>query len=124
MACFIVPAAEAVVTSVATRIIKSNESQDNTRIQFSTKLGWLNKLLWGGSSLLAFEHLWHGEITPTVPFLTAISDGNVSEVINEMSSTGVAMSALITLIWVGMLAVSSVFESKDKLLLSKKEVKK
>ena len=124
MACFIVPAAEAVVTSVATRIIKSNESQDNTRIQFSTKLGWLNKLLWGGSSLLAFEHLWHGEITPTFPFLTAISDGNVSEVINEMSSTGVAMSALITLIWVGMLAVSSVFESKDKLLLSRKEVKK
>ena len=73
MACFLVPAAEAVITTVAAKVIKSREKdeaveisfadgivQDAGRIKFSSKLGWLNKLLWGGSALLAFEHVWHG----------------------------------------------------------------
>jgi len=34
-------------------------------------LGWLTNMLWGGSLLLAFEHVWHGEETPWFPFLTA-----------------------------------------------------
>ena len=57
MACFIVPAAEAVVTTVAAKIIKKNEekkgvSQDAPK--FSEKLGLLNNMLWGGSALLAY----------------------------------------------------------------------
>lgn len=78
MACFLIPAAEAVITTVATKVIKSKEKEetmkvsfsdgtiaDATKIKFSTKLGWLNKLLWGGSALLAFEHVWHGEVVPS-----------------------------------------------------------
>lgn len=61
MGCFIVPAAEAVITTVATKMVKSNEKEESvkvsfadgtleeaTKIKFSTKLGWLNKMLWGG----------------------------------------------------------------------------
>ena len=94
MACFLVPAAEAVITTVAAKVIKSREKdeavelsladgivQDAGRIKFSSKLGWLNKLLWGGSALLAFEHVWHGEVVPFFPFLTAVENGEAAEML-------------------------------------------
>ena len=120
MACFLVPAAEAVVTTVAEKVLKSkevtvNETSEDTavsKIHFSTKLGWLNKLLWGGSALLAFEHVWHGEVIPTFPFLTAIETGEVSEMLGEMGTTGVTMALLVTGIWAGMVALSSVIEKR------------
>ena len=76
MACFIVPATEAIVTTVAAKCIRHHEKQSGSKaaLPFSEKLGWLNKMLWGGSALLAFEHLWHGEISPFYPFLTAAAD--------------------------------------------------
>lgn len=125
MACLLVPAAEAVITTVITKVIKSKEKeeevqislpdgsvQEATRIRFSTKLGWLNKMLWGGSALLAFEHLWHGEIVPFFPFLTAVENGETAEMLAEMGSTGVTMAVLVTVVWGGMLAVSSIMEKK------------
>lgn len=63
MACFIAPVAEAVVVTAATKIVKKKEKK-NSGIPFSRKLKWLTNMLWGGSALLAFEHLWHGEIVP------------------------------------------------------------
>lgn len=125
MACLLVPAAEAVITTVITKVIKSKEKeeavqislpdgsvQEATRIRFSTKLGWLNKMLWGGSVLLAFEHLWHGEIVPFFPFLTAVENGETAEMLAEMGSAGVTMAVLVTVVWGGMLAVSSIMEKK------------
>ena len=125
MACFLVPAAEAVVTTVAAKVIKAKEKEESvklamadgsvanaTRISFSEKLGWLNKLLWGGSALLAFEHLWHGEIVPFFPFLTAVKNGEAAEMLAEMGSAGVMMAVLVTVAWVGMVAVSSAVEKK------------
>lgn len=125
MACFLVPAAEAIVTTVAAKVIKSKEKEESvkrslsdgsvqeaTKIKFSTKLGWLNKLLWGGSALLAFEHLWHGEVIPFFPFLTAVQNGETAEMLAEMGSAGVMMAILVTAVWVGMLAVSSVAEKR------------
>lgn len=125
MACFLVPAAEAVVTTLAAKLLKSREKARNveirlpdgsvetaTRIPFSTKLGWLNKLLWGGSALLAFEHVWHGEVVPFFPFLTAVRDGETSEMLAEMGSAGVMMAALVTVVWFGMLAVSAMVEKR------------
>ena len=95
---------------------------DATKVKFSTKLGWLNKLLWGGSALLAFEHIWHGEVVPFFPFLTAVGNGEVSEMLAEMGSAGVMMAVLVTAVWVGMLAVSSIVEKRalDAPELSKK----
>lgn len=125
MACFLVPAAEAVVTTLAAKLLKSREKARNveirlpdgsvetaTRVPFSTKLGWLNKLLWGGSALLAFEHVWHGEVVPFFPFLTAVMDGETSEMLAEMGSAGVMMAALVTVVWFGMLAVSAMAERR------------
>ena len=80
---------------------------------FSTKMKWLNHLLWGGSGLLAFEHLWHGEITPFFPFLTAAADpADAAEMLHEMATSGVAMAVLVTLVWGGIVIVSNVLEKR------------
>lgn len=125
MACFIVPGTEAIVTTIATKIIKSKEKEEVlhitnhegnieevTKVSFSTKLGWLNKMLWGGSALLAFEHVWHGEVVPFFPFLTAVENGETAEMLAEMGSAGVMMAVLVTTVWAGMLVVSSVIEKR------------
>ena len=125
MACFLVPAAEAVITTVVTKVIKSKEKEetvkvsfadgtveDAIKINFSTKLGWLNKLLWGGSALLAFEHVWHGEVVLRFPFLTAVETGKTAEMLTEMGSVGVMMALLCTAVWAGMLIVSSVIKKR------------
>ena len=128
MACFTVPATEAIITTVAEKIIKSKEkkqalsgavntkgeSEDSTKISLSTKIGWLNKMLWGGSALLAFEHVWHGEVVPFFPFLTAVKDGNAMEMLHEMATAGVCMALLVTAAWGVMVGVVSMFEKKSK----------
>lgn len=128
MACFTVPAAEAIITTVAEKIIKSKEqkmalsgavntkaeSEDSEKISLSTKIGWLNKMLWGGSALLAFEHVWHGEVVPFFPFLTAVKDGNAMEMLHEMATAGVCMALLVTAAWGIMVGVVSMFEKKSK----------
>ena len=125
MACFLVPMAEAIVLTVTQKVLEKKEGTKAVRVTseggytmektpFSKKLGWLNKLLWGGSALLAFEHLWHGEIAPFFPYLTAASEGPeaVSEMLGEMGTVGVSMAALITAVWVVMLIVSKAMEKK------------
>lgn len=115
MACFIVPTTEAIVTTIAAKVVKKHETQsaDAQVIPFSEKLSWLNKLLWGGSALLAFEHLWHGEISPFFPFLTAASDAAATaELLHEMATSGVAMAVLVTAVWGVMVAVVSRIQKK------------
>ncbi len=127
MGCFVVPAAEAVITTVATKVIQSKESSPETvrvslddstvteavKIPFSQKLKWLNNLLWGGSALLAFEHIWHGEVVPWFPFLSAAgSPADAAEMLHEMSTAGVTMAVLVTAVWGGMLAISNVIEKR------------
>ncbi|MBR0145251.1 MAG: hypothetical protein IJM25_01135 [Eubacterium sp.] len=131
MACFLVPAAEAIVTTIATKVMQKKEKSaakqaetvsvqvdDETvetaeRLPFSHKMKWLNHLLWGGSGLLAFEHLWHGEITPWFPFLTATENpDDLREMFTEMSTVGVTMAVLVTAVWGGMVAISSIMEKK------------
>ena len=130
MACFLVPTTEAVITTIATKVIKSKEKKENvelsmedgsvsemTKISFSTKLGWLNKLLWGGSALLAFEHVWHGEVVPWFPFLTKAADASSrSEMFHEMATVGVSMALLVTAVWAGMVIVSSRLEKRAEKL--------
>ena len=69
-------------------------------------------MLWGGAILLAFEHVWHGEVTPWFPFLTAMSDPqDASEMFHEMATVGVSMSVLVTGIWAVMCAAAdAIFE--------------
>ena len=126
MACFLVPMTEAIVMTVVQKVVEKKEkkagvetvtSADGYKMEmlpFSKKIGWLNKRLWGGSALLAFEHLWHGEIVPFFPFLTAAQEGPeaVSEMLGEMGTVGVSMAALITVVWLGMLLVTKLMQKK------------
>ena len=123
MACFLVPTGEAIVTTVVKKVIEHKEKKDPAKVQltedslnkvkFSEKLGWLNKMLWGGSALLCIEHIWHGEVTFIPPFLTALESAeDTSVMLQEMGTVGVSMALLITAVWLGMLAVSKVLENK------------
>lgn len=108
MACFIVPAAEAVITTAATKLL---HCQDNVQEKVCRKLGWLNRMLWGGSALLAFEHVWHGELTPVFPFLTNAAD--TTAMLQEMGTSGVGMAALVTGVWGVMTVVSHFIEKRE-----------
>ncbi len=137
MACFLVPATEAVVTTVVQSVMKNKEKRGaestahaadaienaNAKTPFSVKLGWLNKMLWGGSALLAFEHIWHGEVIPTFPFLTAVQNGETADMLAEMGTAGVGMAVLVTLIWAGMVVAANAIEkrSDDQAQTSKEE---
>lgn len=147
MACFLVPTAEAVVTTIAAKVIKSKEKTPQAveiqlggaddaakkdtvsshaahivsvakkdtaaKIPFSRKLGWLNGMLWGGSALLAFEHVWHGEVVPWFPFLTAAGNAaDTAEMLHEMATAGVAMSVLVTAVWLGIVGVTALIGKK------------
>ncbi|MDD4493545.1 MAG: hypothetical protein PHV32_04235 [Eubacteriales bacterium] len=129
MACFLVPMAEAIVVTLVKTIIEKKEqkalalemkkeeindsslkkSQNTlrTRLSWSRKLSWLNNLLWGGVLLLALEHLWHGEIVPWPPFLTAIrSPDSIVPMLHEIATVGTSMAIFVTITWGIMVLVA------------------
>ena len=114
MACFLVPAAEAVVTTVLSRTLNSKADKQGIEAHpVIRKMKWLNSMLWGGSALLAFEHLWHGEIVPWFPFLTAAGNPeDMAGVLHEMCTVGVTMALLVTAVWGGMVFITSIAEKK------------
>ncbi len=127
MACFVVPATEAVVTTIVTKVLEKKEQQavlsgseealkavEEGKERFSAKLKRLNYMLWGGSGLLAFEHLWHGEIQPFFPFLTkAANAADAAEMLQEMSTVGVSMAVLVTAVWGLMTWAGDKFRESD-----------
>ena len=128
MACFLIPTVEAIAVTALAKVMESKEvSRDIAKVQkdseslevagkvpFSRKLKWLRNLLWGGSALLAFEHVWHGEVVPWFPFLTAAADpADAAEMLHEMATVGVSMAVLVTLVWLAMLSVSSIIEKRS-----------
>lgn len=125
MACFIVPAAEAIVVATAKKVTESKENtvatenatneinNSQAKVPFSRKLRWLTNLLLGGSILLMFEHIWHGEVVPWFPFLTATANPeDTVEMLHEMATAGVTMALLTTAVWCVMLVVSHIIETK------------
>lgn len=114
MACFVVPAAEAIVVTAAYIAVKKKEqkieapklaqgnsfSAEEPKVTWSKKLSWLLSLLWGGVLLLAFEHFWHGEVVPFPPFLTAMANPeDKAEMLHEMATVGVSMAVCVTAVW-------------------------
>ena len=106
MACFLVPMGEAIVTSVVQKVVENREKKvgeertEKTGLSWSRRLSWLNKLLWGGTILLALEHIWHGEVVPWPPFLTAMENpADVAPMLREMATVGVAMAITVTVVW-------------------------
>ena len=118
MACFLVSAAEAAVVSAMEKQAELRETSGETapvRIPMSRKLRWLSHLLWGGAVLLAFEHVWHGEIVPWFPFLTAMSNpADAAAMLHEMATVGVCMALLITAVWAVMCAAADRIASRPE----------
>ncbi|MCC8068521.1 MAG: hypothetical protein LIO71_02010 [Ruminococcus sp.] len=117
MACFLIPTAEAIATTIATKIIEKGEKGNakESQLHISNKLRWLSNMLWGGSILLAFEHVWHGEVTPWFPFLSAMSNSeDTASMLHEMSTVGVSMALVVTAVWIAMVLVSNSMERKSK----------
>ena len=125
MACFLVPTAEAVVVTAVAQAVKQKELKQaaakpveasqsaEQRVPFSRKLKWLCTLLWGGALLLAFEHLWHGEVTPWFPFLTAMGNSaDTAAMLGEMATVGVTMAVIITVTWLIMCKAADVIMAK------------
>ena len=122
MACFLVSTAEAIVVTAAAQAAKNSEMEAEslklekkaaveTRqekvLPWSKKLMILAQLLWGGAFLLCFEHIWHGEVVPWFPFLTAMNDpGDTAEMLHEMSTIGVTMAIIVTVTWAVMMFVA------------------
>ncbi len=134
MACFLVPATEAAVTTIAEHIVRRGKKsivrhrslpvKRAERHRFSHKLKWLNNMLWGGSALLAFEHIWHGEVVPWFPFLTAAGNPeDAMAMLHEMATTGVTMAVLVTAVWAGMVAVSNVIEKRPVIGMKKGDLR-
>jgi len=92
MACFIVPAGAAIVTTVVRK-----------KVPEKYHINWLNSMLWGGVVMLAVEHISHGEVVLYPPFLTA----GLPEVLPEMLRVGVPMTLSIFLIWGVMVAIAA-----------------
>lgn len=116
MACFTVPAAEAIITTAAQIMIGHHGKKSGTASELciSKKLGSLNKMLWGGSALLAFEHVWHGEVTPWFPFLTAAgSPESTAAMLHEMATSGVAMALVVTAVWIAVTAAGSAVQKRS-----------
>ena len=96
MACFLVPLGEAVVLSVAKKLA----FKKNTDSVIKARLGNLEKMLYGGSFLLAIEHVYHGEVVFYPPFLTAMKNpGDTIEMLHEMATVGVSMAVVVTAAW-------------------------
>lgn len=121
MACFTATIVEAIATTVITAVVRKNEKVHEApaaenkpaegaanaahahhppKIRLSQKLGWLNMMLWGGSALLLFEHIWHGEVVPWFPFFTAASTPEGTQtMLHEIATVGVGMCVLVTAVW-------------------------
>lgn len=126
MACFIAPMAEAIVVTVVKKLVEKKEEKlevqgiTQTGISWSKKLSWLNQLLWGGVLLLALEHIWHGEVVPWPPFLTAMNNpADVGPMLHEIATVGVTMALFVTLVWGVMITIA---DKKSKLINRKTQL--
>lgn len=128
MACFTVTTVAAIGVGVARHIVKHHEKKneivrvENTNadpMKMSKKLGILELALFGGSFILAGEHIIHGEVTFTFPFLTAITEGSdaVRTMFMEMGTVGVGMAVIIASVWgIGLLIRKMLLKRKAKAL--------
>jgi len=127
MACFLAPLAEALVVSAIKGLVGNKksaadvvaESKDTSRtVSIKQKLGWLQNMLYGGSALLAIEHIYHGEVVLYPPFLTAMRNpADVPGMLHEIATVGVGMAVLVTAVWGIAVGLSSILKGKNRNLV-------
>jgi len=104
MACFITPLVVGVMLAVIKRVWRRAE-----RI----KLDLLVYMMLGGALILAVEHVWHGEIVPWPPFLTAMKNPeDIPIVVNEMLRVGGSMTFAVTGAWLLLLGFTRKLQVK------------
>jgi hypothetical protein len=96
MACFLVPAGAAIVTTVVKK-----------KVPKKYRFNLLNTMLWGGVVMSVVDHIINGEVVFYPPFLTA----DLSQSLPEMLRVGVPMTLSIFLIW-GIAVMIGVSKSK------------
>ena len=129
MACFLAPAAEAVVTTVLQKKLDQKEKeaehgsirdtvenaqsiQESTKpkhkISWSRKLKWLNTMLWGGSALLCVEHVYGmGKLFRGRRSLPAMqTPSEIVPMLKEIALYGTTMAVVITGVWFGMTLIA------------------
>lgn len=121
MACFLVPLAEAVVISTAKfayskRIARETvqDSEKQLKLEsFTKKVNVLQNMLYGGSFLLAVDHVFTGELSWQFPFLTALkTPADTQVMLHEIGTVGVAMAVSITALWGIWAAFKSLRENR------------
>ena len=132
MACFTATLVEAAAVTIVKAVVKKKEKEKEKetalmqggknieeqtsapRIKLSEKLSWLNMMLWGGSILLLFEHVWHGEVVPWFPFLTAASSPESTQtMLHEIMTVGVGMAVLVTAVWAVMVIAADLITKRS-----------
>jgi hypothetical protein len=97
MACFLAPAATAIITTGLKK-----------KIAPKYHLEWLNTMLWGGVIMLIVDHIANGEIVPYPPFLTAMQKANgISTMLREIITVGGLMTLAIFAVWATMVFVTN-----------------
>lgn len=119
MACVVVPALEGLVVYGLATIISSQVFKNSIfgirKDLIVHNLHSLSGYLLGGAFLLAIEHIWHGEISFSFPFLTAMNDPNDTQImLHEMSTVGVSMAGLVTLFWLFTVIIPVIFKKFHK----------
>ncbi|MDR1825841.1 MAG: hypothetical protein LBR27_11045 [Bifidobacteriaceae bacterium] len=108
MACFLATTAAAVAVGAVKSAHKpasdaaaaQPQATPHHKVPWRTRLTWLFNLFAGGSVLLALEHIWHGEVTFTAPFLTAMnSPEETATMWREIGTVGVGMVLIILAAW-------------------------
>lgn len=105
MACFIVPMILGIITTAIALLAPGLSKRYH--------LKWLNSMLWGGVILLAAEHVFHGEVQPFPPFLTAMATpGDTAVMLSEMATIGTSMAVVVSFAWISMLSLSRMMVKK------------
>ena len=128
MACFLVTTAAAIGVGAAKYVVRHHEKKDldfSKKDHFidSKKLGYLELTLWGGSFLLAGEHVLHGEVTYKWPFLTAVTEGpeEALGMLKEMGTVGVAMLAILVVAWFGGILLARYLKKRKQKQISQEQ---
>lgn len=107
MACFITPLVTGIVIKLIKRIWKNSVNY---------RLDILEIMLITGAVILAIEHLWHGELVPYPPFLTAMQNPyDLSGLLSEISIVGSSMTATVVLAWFSITAFNNRVKLKQSM---------